>query len=69
MVRGRLVSRGRVVGFVFGVVCFTFICDISDKTIVMISGVSHSLDTAIGKVYGVGATDSLACNLIMKKFL
>ena len=49
MVRGRLVRRGRVVGLIFGVVGFTFIFDIGNKTIVVISSVGHSLDTAIGK--------------------
>ena len=47
-------------GFVFGVDGLSGVGDISDITIVVIGGVGYSLDTAIGKVYGVGATDSLA---------
>jgi len=47
-------------GFVFGVDGFSGVGDIGDITVVVIGGVGHSLDTAIGKVYGVGATDSLA---------
>ena len=47
--RSRLVRRGGMVRFVFGVVGFTFICNISNKTVVMVSSIGHSLDTAIRK--------------------
>ena len=47
-------------GFVFGVDGLSGVGDISNITVVVIGGVGYSLDTAIGKVYGVGATDSLA---------
>ena len=51
-------------GFVFGgirVVSFTGVADISDITVVVVSGVGHSLDTAIGKSNLVRSRDSFAC--------
>ena len=36
--------------FFIGVFGFSFVFDISDETVVVISGVGHNLDTAIGKV-------------------
>ena len=49
--RGRVISRfgGRVVRLGLGVDWGAFVFDISDITVVVISGVGHSLDTAIGK--------------------
>ena len=68
----RLVRRGGMVGFIFWVVGFTFISDISYKTIVMISGVSHSLDTAIGKSNLVRSSDGFTyffqINFMIKLF-
>ena len=52
---------GRVVRFGFGVDRDTFVFDISDITVVVISGVGHSLDTAIGKSNLVRSRDSFAC--------
>ena len=49
-------------GFVFGgvrVVSFTRVADISDITVVVVSGVGHGLGTTIGKSDGVGSRDSL----------
>lgn len=49
-------------GFVFGgirVVSFTGVADISDITVVVVSGVGHGLGTTIGKSNGVGSRDSL----------
>ena len=47
----RFVSRGRVVGWlvVFWVMGNTFVFHISDKSIISIDGVVHSLSAAIGK--------------------
>ena len=49
--RGRVISRfgGRVVRLGLGVDRGAFVFDISNITVVVISGVGHSLDTAIGK--------------------
>ena len=49
--RGRVISRfgGRVVRLGLRVDRGTFIFDISNKSILVISSVGHSLDTAIGK--------------------
>jgi hypothetical protein len=42
-------GRGRVVRFGLGVDSGAFVFDISNITVVVISGVGHGLDTAIGK--------------------
>ena len=54
-------GRGGVVRFGFGVDGDTFVFDISDITVVVVSGVGHSLDTAIGKSNLVRSRDSFAC--------
>ena len=53
--RGVFGGSGGVFGswvrvFFIGVFGFSFVFDISDETVVVISGVGHNLDTAIGKV-------------------
>jgi hypothetical protein len=53
-------GRGGVVRFGFGVDGDTFVFDISDITVVVVSGVGHSLDTAIGKSNLVRSRDSFA---------
>ena len=47
------VFGGRFVRFLFGVDGGTFILDISNETVVVISSVGDDLNTAIGKVYTV----------------
>ena len=47
-------------GFVLGVDGSTFVFDISDVTVVVVSGVGDSLDTAVGEGNLVGSGDSLA---------
>ena len=44
-------GRVRLVSFSFWVMWDSFVGYISDETVVVISGVGDSLDTAIGKVY------------------
>jgi len=44
-----VLGGGLVFGFI-GVLGNTFVFDISDKSIFVVSGVGHGLDTAIGKV-------------------
>ena len=65
-------GRGGVVRFGFGVDGDTFVFDISDITVVVVSGVGHSLDTAIGKSNLVRSRDSFACwwkkNIILNNF-
>ena len=46
VMRSRFVSRGRVV---FRVLGNTFVFHISDKSIIPVDGIVHSLSTAIGK--------------------
>ena len=48
--RSRGVFGGWVRVFFIGVFGFSFVFDISDETVVVISGVGHNLDTAVGKV-------------------
>ena len=53
--RGVFGGSGGVFGswvrvFFIGVFGFSFVFDISDETVVVISGVGHNLDTAVGKV-------------------
>merc|ERR550539_1918767 len=43
--------------FFIGVFGFSFVFDISDETVVVISGVGHNLDTAIGKVNSVRSSE------------
>lgn len=54
---GRVVSG---LGFVLGVDGGTFVTDISDVTVVVVSGVSDGLDTAVGKSHLVRSSDGLA---------
>ena len=71
--RGGLVSRGRLVsgsglvgsrlvglGLVLRVGGLALVLDIGNVAVVVVSGVGHGLDTAIGKVDLVGARDGLA---------
>ena len=46
-------------GFVFGVDGGAFVFDISDVTVVVVSGVGHGLDTTVGKGNLVGARNGL----------
>ena len=48
--RSRGVFGGWVRVFFIGVFGFSFVFDISDETVVVISGVGHNLDTTVGKV-------------------
>ena len=48
--RSRGVFGGWVRVLFIGVFGFSFVFDISDETVVVISGVGHNLDTAVGKV-------------------
>ena len=61
-----LVSWSWVVwlGLVFWVDWGTFVFDISDETVVVVSGVSYSLDTAIGKMDNVGSSNVSASILV-----
>jgi hypothetical protein len=43
--------------FFIGVFGFSFVFDISDETVVVISGVGHNLDTAVGKVDSVRSSE------------
>jgi hypothetical protein len=43
--------------FFIGVFGFSFVFDISDETVVVISGVGHNLDTAVGKVNSVRSSE------------
>ena len=63
--RSRLVRRGGMVRFVFGVVGFTFICNISNKTVVMVSSIGHSLDTAIRKSNLVRSSNGFAISSLL----
>ena len=56
---------GRVVRFGFWVDWDTFVFDISDITVVVISGVGHSLDTAIGKSNLVRSSNSFAISILL----
>jgi len=47
--RSRLVSRCWVVRFGLRVDGSSFVCDVSNITVIVISGVGNSLDTTIGK--------------------
>ena len=56
--RGVFGGSGGVFGswvrvFFIGVFGFSFVFDISDETVVVISGVGHNLDTTVGKVDSV----------------
>ena len=63
LVRSGLVGRGGFVsrlGFIFGVDWGTFVFDISDISVVVISGIGDGLDSAIGKVDLVRSRDGFA---------
>merc|ERR1719384_1174544 len=61
MVWGWLVCWGSLVGWlVFWVVWFTGVGNIRNISTIRISGVGDSLDTAIGKVDGVGSRQGLS---------
>ena len=57
-------GRGSMVRLGLGVDGDTFVFDISDITVVVISGVGNGLDTTIGKSNLVRSRDSFACWLI-----
>ena len=51
-------------GLVFWVDWGTFVFDISDETVVVISGVGHNLDTAVGKVNSVNENYKVMIKII-----
>ena len=65
---GGLVSRGSGLvgfGFVFGVDSLTGVFDISNITVVVISGVGNSLDAAIGKSNLVRSSNGFAISILL----
>merc|ERR1719205_505507 len=56
---------GRVVRLGLGVDRDTFVFDISDITVVVISSVGHSLDSAIGKSNLVRSSNSFAISILL----
>jgi hypothetical protein len=58
-------GRGRVVRLGLGVDGGTFIFDISDITVIVISSVGHSLDTAIGKSNLVRSGNDFAISILL----
>ena len=52
-----------MVWFSFWVCCYTFIFDISNITIVVVSGVCYSLDATIREMYGIRAAYNLTIGI------
>uniref|UniRef100_A0A0K2V552 Uncharacterized protein n=1 Tax=Lepeophtheirus salmonis TaxID=72036 RepID=A0A0K2V552_LEPSM len=59
----------RRLGFILGISWDTLVFDISDESIVIISGVSDSLDTAIRKSNLIGSSDSLGIRVFLSSEL
>uniref|UniRef100_A0A0K2TEN8 Uncharacterized protein n=1 Tax=Lepeophtheirus salmonis TaxID=72036 RepID=A0A0K2TEN8_LEPSM len=58
-------SVSRRLGFILGVGWDTLVFDISDKSSIVISSISYSLDTAIGKSNLIGSSNSLGIRVFL----
>uniref|UniRef100_A0A0K2TEN6 Uncharacterized protein n=1 Tax=Lepeophtheirus salmonis TaxID=72036 RepID=A0A0K2TEN6_LEPSM len=59
----------RRLGFILGISWDTLVFDISDESIVVISSVSYSLDTTIGKSNLIGSSNSLGIRVFLSSEL
>uniref|UniRef100_A0A0K2V6H9 Uncharacterized protein n=1 Tax=Lepeophtheirus salmonis TaxID=72036 RepID=A0A0K2V6H9_LEPSM len=71
MVNGSRLVRSWLVGsrlrFILGVSWDTLVFNISYESSIVISGISHSLDTTIGKSNLVGSSDSLGVRVFLSR--